>query len=84
MAKELSPEVAKKYKLGGGMHATKAILAEKYGREAVDFETMSLAKADQLVEKFKSKGGFPYLVPLTDAEKKTESVAAAKAGEKKK
>lgn len=55
--KMLSDEVAAKYDLKG-VSGGKCILPERYGRKTVDFSTMTLAQAEELVK----LEGFPYLV----------------------
>ncbi len=52
----LSAEVAAKYSLHG-VSGGKVILPERYGRKEVNFNTMTLAEAEELV-KLKD---FPYL-----------------------
>lgn len=62
---ELPADVAKKYKMGSGLQATKTILPLKFGRQEVDFSAISVEEADALVAKWnKPNAPFPYLVPV--------------------
>jgi hypothetical protein len=61
----LSSAVAAKFKLVG-LPAQKVRLPNRFGGETVDFRTMTVEKAEALIQLAKDKkidGGFPYLQP---------------------
>jgi hypothetical protein len=60
---QLSPEVADKYELAGGMHPTRAILGKPWKTE-VDFRTMTIADVEKLMDTRDDSGNpipFPFL-----------------------
>jgi len=59
----LSSAVAAKYTLHG-VNGGKVVLPVRYGSQRVDFSTMTVTEADELVAKYKD---FPYLKPKVSA-----------------